>query len=31
MEAPSIGSLSVVSEFSEVFPNDLSGMPLIET
>ncbi|WMV41337.1 hypothetical protein MTR67_034722 [Solanum verrucosum] len=28
IEAPSIGSIHVVSEFIEVFPNDLSGMPL---
>ncbi|WMV50696.1 hypothetical protein MTR67_044081 [Solanum verrucosum] len=27
VEAPSIGSIPVVSEFSEVFPNDLPGMP----
>ncbi|WMV47134.1 hypothetical protein MTR67_040519 [Solanum verrucosum] len=27
IEAPSIGSICVVSEFSEVFPNDLSSMP----
>ncbi|WMV30007.1 hypothetical protein MTR67_023392 [Solanum verrucosum] len=27
IEAPSIGSIPVVSEFSEVFPNDLPGMP----
>ncbi|WMV41521.1 hypothetical protein MTR67_034906, partial [Solanum verrucosum] len=27
IEAPSIGSIHVVSEFSEVFPNDLPGMP----
>ena len=31
IEALSIKSIHVVSEFSEVFPNDLSGMPLIET
>ena len=31
MEAPSIGSVSVVSEYSDVFPNNLSGSPLIET
>ena len=31
IEVPSIGSLSVVSEFSELFPNDLPSMPLIET
>ena len=30
IEAPSIGSIHVVSKFSEVFLNDLSGMPLIE-
>ncbi|WMV45799.1 hypothetical protein MTR67_039184 [Solanum verrucosum] len=28
IEAPFIGSIPVVSEFSEVFPNDLPGMPL---
>ncbi|WMV14768.1 hypothetical protein MTR67_008153 [Solanum verrucosum] len=28
IEAPSIGSIPVVSEFIEVFPNDLSYMPL---
>ncbi|WMV54363.1 hypothetical protein MTR67_047748 [Solanum verrucosum] len=28
IEATSIGSIPVVSEFIEVFPNDLSGMPL---
>ncbi|WMV55047.1 hypothetical protein MTR67_048432 [Solanum verrucosum] len=27
IEAPSIGSIPMVSEFSEVFPNDLPGMP----
>ncbi|WMV55149.1 hypothetical protein MTR67_048534 [Solanum verrucosum] len=27
IEAPSIGSIPVVSEFREVFPNDLPGMP----
>ncbi|WMV30378.1 hypothetical protein MTR67_023763 [Solanum verrucosum] len=27
IEAPSIDSIHVVSEFSEVFPNDLPGMP----
>ncbi|WMV12910.1 hypothetical protein MTR67_006295 [Solanum verrucosum] len=27
IEAPSIGSIPVVSKFSEVFPNDLLGMP----
>ncbi|KAH0646659.1 hypothetical protein KY284_034543 [Solanum tuberosum] len=27
IEAPSIGSIPVVSEFREVFPNDLHGMP----
>ena len=31
MEALSIGSLSVVSKLSEVFPNDLPCMPLINT
>ncbi|WMV58455.1 hypothetical protein MTR67_051840, partial [Solanum verrucosum] len=28
IEAPSIGAIPLVSEFSEVFPNDLPGMPL---
>ncbi|WMV24940.1 hypothetical protein MTR67_018325, partial [Solanum verrucosum] len=28
IEAPSIESIPVVSEFSEMFPNDLPGMPL---
>ncbi|KAH0745921.1 hypothetical protein KY285_007578 [Solanum tuberosum] len=27
IEAPSIGSIPVISEFSEVFPNDLPAMP----
>ena len=27
IEGPSIGSVPVVFEFNEVFPNDLSGMP----
>ena len=31
MEATSVGSIPVVSEFSKVFPNDLPGMPPIET
>ncbi|WMV49500.1 hypothetical protein MTR67_042885 [Solanum verrucosum] len=30
IEAPSIESIHVVSKFSEVFPNDLPGMPLDE-
>ncbi|WMV58447.1 hypothetical protein MTR67_051832 [Solanum verrucosum] len=28
IEAPSVGAIPLVSEFSEVFPNDLPGMPL---
>ena len=28
IESPSIGSIPVVSKFKEVFPNDLSSMPL---
>ena len=27
IEAPSIGSILVVSEFNEVFPNDFLGVP----
>lgn len=30
IETPSIGSIYVMSELSEVFPNDVPGIPLIK-